>query len=469
MRAAAMREKNGSVMGRGRQRRKRGGDTQRRRYAANAPVLEVEIARLGGRGDGLTEAALKSGYVEETRPLFVPFALPGETVRVRPVSDRGEGVACDLVELVTSAPERTEPACTHFMACGGCAVQHLSTASYVSWKQRQVAQHLARVGLGEVPLAPLRAAAPASRRRADFVLRRLGGHLIAGFHERASNRIVELTECPVLLPEIFALLDPLRALFAAELASGQGVDCVVNALDNGLDVLLRLPAHPGLSFRERLAAFAESENLARLSYLAGDDTLEEPVPLAERRRPVIRFGAVPVTPPAGAFLQATREGEAAIQQAVRDGVGAARKVLDLYAGCGTLCLALDAAADRVAAEGDEALLAAIRAGADAAGLGGRLRTERRDLTQRPFAGKELAPFDAAVLDPPRAGAREQCAALAGSEVPTIVYVSCNPATFARDARTLVDGGYRLTGVMPIDQFLWTPHIELVGRFERAAA
>ncbi|UUX51788.1 class I SAM-dependent RNA methyltransferase [Nisaea acidiphila] len=455
-------------MGRGRQRSKRGREGQRRRYAANSPILEIEIARLGGRGDGLAEAVLKAGYVEESRPVFVPFALPGETVRARPVSDRGEGVACELIELVTPSPERIDPACRHFMSCGGCAVQHLSAETYASWKRAQVVQHLGRVGLADVPVNELHPAAPATRRRADFVLRRIGQRLIAGFHERASNRIVEIEECPVLLPEIFALLAPLRALFDSVLKPGDGVDCVVNALDNGLDVLLRLPAHPGLGFRERLAEFAEAQDLARLSYHAGDDTLPDAVPLAERRRPEIRFGQVPVSPPAGAFLQATRDGEAAIQERVRAGIGDAKSVLDLYAGCGTLCLALDGPAERVAVEGDEGLLAAIRAGADAAGLGGRVRTERRDLSQRPFAGKELGPFDAVILDPPRAGAREQCAALSASDIRRIVYVSCNPATFARDARALVDGGYSLTGVTPIDQFLWTPHIELVGHFERAA-
>jgi 23S rRNA (uracil1939-C5)-methyltransferase len=456
-------------MGRGRQRSKRGRDGQRRRFAANSTVLELEIERLGGRGDGLAEAALKVGYAEETRPVFVPFALPGERVRVRPVSDRGEGVACELIELVQPSPERIDPACAHFMACGGCAVQHLSDEAYRGWKRDQVIQHLGRVGLGEVPVAELHPAAPGTRRRADFVLRRIGAKLIAGFHERASNRIVELSECPVLLSEIFALLEPLRALFEPVLKPGEGVDCVVNALDNGLDVLLRLPAHPGLGFRESLATFAETHDLARISYLAGDETLTDAVPLAERRRPQILFGGTPVTPPPGAFLQATRDGEAIIQKCVRDGVGAARTVLDLYAGCGTLCLSLDDAAERVAVEGDDSLLAAIRAGADAAGLGARLRTERRDLTQRPFAGKELDRFEAVVLDPPRAGAREQCVALAASRVPRVVYVSCNPATFARDARALVDGGYVCHRVTPIDQFLWTPHIELVATFERPAA
>ncbi|WP_420403330.1 class I SAM-dependent RNA methyltransferase [Nisaea sp.] len=455
-------------MGRGRQRSKRGRDGQRRRFAANSTILELEVERLGGRGDGLAQAEIKVGYAAETRPVFVPFSLPGERVRVRPVSDRGEGVACELIELVQPSPERIEPACAHFMACGGCAVQHLSAEAYRGWKRDQVVQHLRRVGLDRVPVADLHPAAPGTRRRADFVLRRIGAKLIAGFHERASNRIVELAECPVLLPEVFALLEPLRALFEPVLKPGEGVDCIVNALDNGLDVLLRLPAHPGLGFRERLAVFADTHDLARLSYLAGDETLTDAVPLTERRRPEIRFGGVPVSPPPGAFLQATRDGEAAIQRCVREGIGAARTVLDLYAGCGTLCLALETATDRVAVEGDGGLLAAIRAGADAAGLGARLRTERRDLTQRPFAGKELARFEAVILDPPRAGAREQCIALADSSVPRLVYVSCNPATFARDARALVDGGYICTGVTPIDQFLWTPHIELVATFERAA-
>ncbi|WP_193173430.1 class I SAM-dependent RNA methyltransferase [Nisaea nitritireducens] len=461
-------------MGRGRQGSKRGRPAkrsaqrpaQRRGYAANAPLLDVVVERLGGRGDGLAQAEITTGYVSETRPLFIPFALPGERVRVRPVSDRGEGVVCDLVELVEPAPERVDPACEHFMTCGGCAVQHLEAAAYQAWKRDQVVQYLGRAGLGEVEVAVLRTCAPGARRRADFVLRMTGKKLVAGFHERGSNRIVEVTECPVLRPAIFALMQPLRQLFAGRLESGQSVDCVVNELDNGLDLLLRLPDHPDLDFRERLAAFAEEQDLTRLSYHAEGDTLPDPVPLAQRRTPRITFGPVSVTPPPGAFLQATVDGEAAIQQLVREGTDGARTVLDLYAGCGTLCLALDGTAERLAVEGDDGLLAAIRGGADAARLGGRVRTERRDLSQRPYAGKELGKFDAVVLDPPRAGAREQAAALAESKVQRIVYVSCNPATFARDARTLVDGGYDCLQVTPIDQFLWTPHIELVAHFVR---
>ncbi len=464
-------------MGRGRQRSKRGRPAQRstqrpaqrRGYAANTPLLEVVVERLGGRGDGLAQAEIKTGYVSETRPLFIPFALPGERVRVRPVSDRGEGVACDLIELVEAAPERIDPACAHFMTCGGCAVQHLEAEAYQAWKRDQVVQYLSRAGLGEVTVGALRTCAPAARRRADFVLRMTGKKLVAGFHERGSNRIVEITECPVLRPTIFALMKPLRQLFEGRLESGQSVDCVVNELDNGLDLLLRLPDHPDLDFRERLAGFAEDQDLTRLSYHAEGDSLPDPVPLAQRRTPVITFGPVSVTPPPGAFLQATVDGEAAIQELVRAGTGGARAVLDLYAGCGTLCLALDGTAERLAVEGEDALLAAIRSGADAARLGGRVRTERRDLTQRPFAGKELGKFDAVVLDPPRAGAREQAAALAASKVQRIVYVSCNPATFARDARTLVDGGYDCVEVTPIDQFLWTPHIELVANFVRRDA
>lgn len=439
---------------------------QRRGYAANTPLLDVVVERLGGRGDGLAQADIKTGYVSETRPLFIPFALPGERVRVRPVSDRGEGVVCDLVELVEPAPERVDPACAHFMTCGGCAVQHIDVGAYRAWKRDQVVQYLSRAGLSSVSVGALRTCAPAARRRADFVLRTVGKKLVAGFHERGSNRIVDIAECPVLRPAIFALMNPLRQLFDGVLEPGQAVDCVVNELDNGLDLLLRLPEHPDLDFRERLAAFAEEQDLTRLSYHAEGDSLPDPVPLAQRRTPLVTFGAVAVTPPPGAFLQATVDGEAAIQQLVREGAEGARAILDLYAGCGTLCLALDGTAERLAVEGDDGLLAAIRAGADAARLGGRVRTERRDLTQRPYAGKELGKFDAVVLDPPRAGAREQAAALAASDVRRVVYVSCNPATFARDARTLVDGGYECLQVTPIDQFLWTPHIELVAHFAR---
>lgn len=449
----------------GRQGRPRRGQSRPRHgFAANANPVEIEVARLGGRGDGVGEAEFRIGRGTARRPAFVPFALPGERVLARPVADRGEGVACELTELLSTSAERIEPACRHFMTCGGCAVQHLEPAAYRAWKREQVCQALARAGLGEVPVGELLPAAPGERRRADFVLRRLGGRMLAGFHERASNRLVALEECPVLRPPVFGLLRPLAGALAPFLAEGEAAEAVVNELDSGLDLLLRLSAEPDLVMREALAAFAATTDLARLAIRVGADGFA--LPLAERRPPRLDFAGVAVTPPPGAFLQATRSGEAALQAAVREGVSGAARVLDLYAGCGTLTFAAAASAQVRAVEGEAELLAAIRRAADAAGLGGRVETETRDLAHRPFSAKELKPFDAVVLDPPRAGAREQAGELAASQVPRIVYVSCNPATFARDARILADGGYRLEAVQPIDQFLWSPHIELAARLVR---
>lgn len=450
-----------------RRRRAKPTPMKKGRIPTNAAPVDLTIETVGGRGDGVGSAIVKIGYDERERLIFVPFTLPGERVRARPVADRGEGVAAEPVELLATADDRVDPACPHFMTCGGCALQHWRDEAYQEWKVAQIRQHLSRVGIDSFHMAPLVTAEPGMRRRADFAARRLSDRTVLGFHERGGTKIVPLDTCPVLTSPLQALLHPLSDQMHEVLRPGEGADMIVNHLHTGLDALVVLPRSPNLKEREAWAEFAQTEELARLSVRVAGETDLPPEPLAARFPATIRLGAVDVAPPPGAFLQATASGETAIREAMMTAARKTKRRLDLFAGIGTLSLPLAVDAPVVAVDGDAAAIRALRSAADAAGLGtARLKTETRDLFKLPLEGEELDGFDLAVFDPPRAGAKAQAAALAASKIPTIVAVSCNPATFARDAAVLVEGGYTMERLLPIDQFLWSPHIELVAVFRR---
>jgi 23S rRNA (uracil1939-C5)-methyltransferase len=407
------------------------------------------IDKLGSEGVGVARV--------EGKPVLVPGTLPGERVAAQVEGDRGV-----VTRVIEASPDRIAPACRHFGSCGGCALQHLDWDAYLAFKYQQVVEALRRQGLGEVPVEPIAPSPPGSRRRATLEAKMAGGTLLLGFHGRASHHIVDLGECPVLLPGLTGLFQPLRGLLRRLLSPGAGASVQLAAGPGGVEVGLTLPAAPDLDRLELLNAFAEAQDLARLWWR----TAELPaVPAAQRRSLGFSFGAVPVEPPSGGFLQATAAGEAALTQAVVAALAGAERVADLYAGCGTFGLALGPRAQLHAVEGDAPALAALAAAARRAGLG-YVTTERRDLDARPLLPAELRRFDAVLFDPPRAGAKAQVDQLALSAVPRLVGVSCNPATFARDARILVDTGYRLEGVLPVDQFVWSPHVELVGRFSR---
>lgn len=421
-------------------------------------TIEVTIEAIGGRGDGLGRGA--------DGPVFVPFTVPGDRVRARPGPRRRAGTPAELVEVLDGGPARRMPACAHFGACGGCAVQHLEGTAYAEWKRALVVEALARRGLGEVEVAPLVPTSPGSRRRATLSARRTGRGAVLGFKRRASHRIVDINECPVAAPALVGLLAPLRELLSALLEPGQLAELVLTATIAGTDLVLTSDAALTLEGRQALAAFAENHDLARVAWRdRAGGTVE---PIAERRAPVVRFGEVEVRLPPGAFLQASAEAEAALAAEVLAGVNGAARVADLFAGLGTFALRLAGRATVHAVDGDEVMVGALAAAANGAPGLRPVSVEVRDLFRRPLGADELAPYEAVVFDPPRAGARAQAEALAVSRVPAVVAVSCDPATFARDARILVDGGYRLVRVVPVDQFLWSPRIELVALLRREA-
>ncbi|HEX8379657.1 MAG TPA: class I SAM-dependent RNA methyltransferase [Allosphingosinicella sp.] len=392
-------------------------------------VAGDRILRLAGRGDGVGE----SGQ-------FYPLVAPGDVV----LPEGG----------VEPGPHRQEPPCRHFPECGGCQLQHVDDQAYAGFLRDRIFSALAAQGVPAPDILPAHISPPNSRRRASLRWER-GGAL--GFNAEASHRVIDMRECHILRPELFALVHPLRTLLRGMKPSATaGVRLTL--ADQGVDVLLEKVEAEGLAAAEALGAFAREHRLARLAlddgYGAQDRWEPEPV--------TVSLGAVPVPLPHGAFLQATAEGEQALVEAVRRSVGDARIVADLFAGLGTFALALPGRILAVEGARDAAL--ALKA---AAGRAGRaVFVDHRDLYRRPLDLDELNRFEAVVLDPPRAGAKEQAALLARSSAPRIAYVSCNPSTFARDCAALVEGGYRFEWVQPVGQFRWSTHVELVGCFSR---
>lgn len=419
-----------------------------------ARTVELTIEQLGARGDGLARLGGES--------VFVPFTVVGDRVLARIEGRRGDGLAATLIEVVEPGAGREVPPCGHFGRCGGCAVQHLDDDTYDEWKAALLTTQLDRAGLGAVPVAPLVRVPPASRRRAAFAFQRRKGMALVGFNGRASHAVIDIERCPLLEPALAALLPALRTMLAEVVAEGEEGDCVVTLTEGGLDLLVEADARLDLFDRERLAAFAEAADLARLTWRRPGAGFAEPI--ARRRPAVVRFAGIAVEPPPGAFLQPTRGGELAIAERVLHAVGGAAPLLDLYAGCGSFTVPLALRGRVHAVEGEQAPLLALDAAAHREGLA--ITTEVRDLARRPLLAHELKPFKVVVFDPPRAGAAAQCAALAAAGPPLVVAVSCNPATLARDLRTLVEGGYTIEAVTPIDQFPWSPHLEAVAVLKR---
>lgn len=424
---------------------------------ATDKLREVVIGSVGAQGDGV-------GLVDG-RAVFVAGVLAGERVLVRPDGRRGDAVTATAVEILDPSPRRMAPVCRHFGDCGGCGLQHMAEADYAEWKRGLAVTALTQRGLGEVPVAALDRTPPGTRRRAAFAFVRHGKAVTLGFNARNSHRVVDLAECPLLVPSIVALLEPLRGLLRS-LASGASGDVVVGAGDAGLDLIVSGCGGLDLGRRERLARFAEAHDLARLSWRPSDKGEVEPVIC--RRLPRAVFSGIAVNPPPGCFLQPSAEGEAIIVRHLLEAVAGASPVADLHAGAGSLTFPLAVHGAEVhAVDGAAGAIAALRDAAHRAGLN-RVTTEVRDLAMRPLSARELARFQAVVFDPPRIGAKAQAEALAEAGPPVVVAVSCNPATLARDARILVDGGYRLERVVPVDQFPWSPHLELVASFRRDA-
>ncbi|MGR3761235.1 class I SAM-dependent RNA methyltransferase [Roseobacteraceae bacterium NS-SX3] len=403
----------------------------------------VTIDRLGHQGDGVAEG-----------PVFAPRTLPGELVSGVP-----DGSQLAEIRIETPSDDRVQAPCRHYKSCGGCQLQHASGSFVAGWKTDVVRTALRAQGL-EAELRPIHTSPPLTRRRATLAVRRTKKGALAGFYGRASDTITPVPDCQLLLPELAAAIPMAEALAMAGASRKAPLAVTLTASRAGLDVLVRNGKPLDGPLRIELSRLAAQHRLARLTW---EDEL-----VAMEQPPVQAFGAAEVCPPPGSFLQATHDGEAALLAAVQEITRGAKRIVDLFAGCGTFALPLAEQAEVHAVEGERAMVQALDAGwRKAKGLK-KVTTETRDLFRNPLLPEDLNPFgaafDAAVIDPPRAGAEAQVAELAKARTPVIAYVACNPVTFARDARTLIEAGYRLNWVQTVDQFRWSTHIELAGSF-----
>lgn len=405
----------------------------------------LTIERLGARGEGVARGP--DGLV------FVPFALAGETVIAEVDGERGK-----LVEIVSAAPERVAAFCPHFGVCGGCAVQTLAAPAYAAWKRNLVVAAFANAGVA-AEIGALIDAHGEGRRRATLHARTdARGHVTLGFMQARAHAIVELDACPLFAPGLAGALEAARALAHVLRGLAKPLDIVATATETGLDLDIRGAGPLDFPLQQKLVALAQAQDLARIA--------NHGVTIIERRAPLLTMGATQASPPPGAFLQATLAGEEALAGLVVAAVGEARRIADLFAGIGTFALRLAARADAHAVESEEAALGALF---KAARFGKGLRqvtTERRDLFRRPLTAQEADKYDAIVFDPPRAGAEAQARELAKAKVPTLVAVSCNPQTLARDVGILTRGGYVLESVTPVDQFRHSAHVECVAVLRR---
>jgi 23S rRNA (uracil1939-C5)-methyltransferase len=385
------------------------------------------VVRIAARGDGVTSTGR-----------HVPFGVPGDVLL-----DDG---------ALAPGPHHQEPPCRHFPECGGCQLQHVDDEAYRGYLASRVetalAQHALSTEIREPHLSP-----PNSRRRATLRALKVGQGVVLGFNAAKSHRIVDMRENFIIRLELLALLEPLRRLLSGLLPAKRTAEVQLTLVDGGADVLLKGVGADGLQALESMTSFALEQGLARLSVDQGlgPETVYEPQPAT------ITLSGVPVAFPVGSFLQATSDGEEALVAAVGEAVDGSNRIADLFAGLGTFALAVKAA---YAAEAGRDAASGLKRAAPS------MRVEHRDLYRRPLDAAELKAFDAVILDPPRAGAEEQVRALAASAVQRVSYVSCNPATFARDAKLLVDRGYRLEWVRPVGQFRWSTHVELAAAFRR---
>ncbi len=405
----------------------------------------AEICRLGAQGDGVIDTA--------DGPLFVPFTLPGERVTI----ETGGRDRARLISIETPSPDRVAPVCRHFGQCGGCTIQHASPTLYRAWKRDAVNAAFAARGLSP-PVADM-IVPQGLRRRASLSAKRTDAGTILGFHAAASHELIDLAECPVLERAIASAFPKLRALVAPLLPRKGEARLNVTLTNGGLDVAVGdVERELTALLRTTLAGLAQEAHLARLT-VNGD-------PVYGALAPELTFGGADVVLPPGAFIQAVAGAEAAMAELMLAAVGKSKVVADLFSGIGAFTFRLAARAKVFAADSDpDAIAALIKAAKSARGLK-PVTAIRRDLFREPLSALELKDFDAVVFDPPRAGAEAQARMIARSKIKTVVAISCNPATLARDARILVDGGYAIESVTPIDQFHFSPHVEAVAILRR---
>ena len=427
-----------------------------KKSAVPSKLVTGEIGELGLHGDGALHV--------EKKIYHVPFTVPGDQGVFAVSGQRGV-----IESLETQGAMRRPPLCQHHGSCGGCQMQHLDPDYYQAWKSGLVRRFLQREGFGDVPIFPLLSSGLKTRRRAGISLQKSGGTIISGFQQRRTNLVIPIQDCDILHPDIFNSFGNLATLGAPFfIGKTNSISAFVTLTDTGLDVDFSgvgEEASLTLAQRETISDIVQELGFARLTMNGA--------PFLAPRTPIVKISGVPVALPPKGFLQATKDGEVTLIKLVRDYVGEASMIADLYSGCGTFALSLGKSmieggvkkSSVFAADATAPAIDALSQAAHQAGL--PVTAVVRDLDHQPLMPSELNKFDAVVFDPPRAGAEAQASELAKSDVPRVVAVSCNPQTFTRDAGVLRAGGYQLLSVQPVDQFVFTPHIELVGHFERA--
>lgn len=408
-------------------------------------LKHLTISELGAQGDGV--ATTPAG------PVYVPYVLAGEQVQAEVKGDRGR-----LVAVLQPSPERVAPICRHFAHCGGCALQHMERGAYLAWKRDQVVAAFSARGI-EAPVGYVASVGLGARRRVALSGRRTGRGIMLGFHEAKGHDIVDLHECPVTASAIVRALPSLKRLIEPLASRKLPVRLTVTLAGNGLDVAIEdVPGNLTAEMHEWLARAAGQAKLARLT-LGGDTIYQSTIP-------AVRFGTANVVLPPRAFLQAASAGEAEMVRIVTTALAGSKRIADLFCGLGTFTFPLATTAQVLAIDGDRQAVTALENAAKRTPGLKPITIKVRDLFREPLSPRELAGLDGVVFDPPRAGAALQASALAKSDVKMIAAVSCNPGTLARDARILIDGGYTLERVTPIDQFLYSPHVEAVAVFKR---
>ncbi len=409
-------------------------------------IQEFTISKMGQLGEGVAGD-------DPRKPVFIPYALPGETIRVEMDGERPQ-----IVDILKPSVERITPFCPHFGTCGACAIQHWTDEPYRTWKRDLIVTALS-FGQLHPPVDDLIDAHGEGRRRALMHIRFIHGKPVAGFMEPRSHRVVNLDRCPILVPELDGCADIARGLAAPLMNLRKPLSIQFTSTLSGLDVDIRGPGKISFDTRMTLTDLATTLDLARLS-IHGDIIIE-------RRQPTLRFGKVPVSIPPGGFTQATAKGEEILAKLILTGIGNAKKVADLFCGAGPFALLLAEQVSVYAADSEPAGIEALKRGINLVQGLKPVTAEARDLFRRPLLAHELNSFEAVVFDPPRAGAEAQAIEMAGSKLRRVVAVSCNAASFARDAGILVAGGFALEKVTPVDQFKHSPHIEMVGIFTRS--
>ncbi|MBC04958.1 methyltransferase [Thalassospira sp.] len=453
--------------------RARGG--RKRQPSRRDPLIgfeaDVTIEQIGARGDGIAHVTAPDG---KSVLIYVDCVLPGDEVRVALRQKRGDGYGAEVVSEIARADGYSAPRCAHFKECGGCALQHMNDDDYSTWKRDKAMVALQRAGLDpedaddlvvDVEISP-----PASRRRAGFSVHVGATGVFVGFHGRFSHTVLNVPDCAVLRPELMAFREAfVMFLEACPPEHARDIkEVFVTLSDTGLDVLVHASNDPDLDMRQDLAEFADHQNIARLSWKSGDRADE---PVAARHTPLVRFEGIDVPIAPGGFLQATREGEQALVRAITSAVSdiAPKNVADLFCGVGSFTFSLALSGKRRSVTAVESDPRAVELLQYAVGQSGSpIKVVRRDLFRQPLSGDELRGFDLVVFDPPRAGALAQCEALAVDGPEWVLAVSCNPATFSRDMRVLRNAGYEIEKVVPVDQFLWSSHLELFAVLRRTS-